>query len=495
MTSAHRIKLVCSLLLFVLHIIFCVTGHGSKAKAESQLQHITPEQKATLEKAYTWGWPMVYLYNMRKSLEMIKKPGLSGGAPVAPVNRLCMRTTPLTAEFKKIPCANPEFVYGFAMLDLSRQPVIVQVPSIDNRFWLIQLGDHRTESFGSLGVQHQTKPGFYAIVGPDWQGDLPTNVNGVFQSPTNLAYVIPRIHIEGPDESLDETLNGLNVYPLSHFDGEVQPMNWKRTKWYPQIGSSSRTSSRFVHPRSFFNDLQEVMEILDPTESEREIYADLRAILKLAHENQELAAAISDLSMELEKTLIEPLFEFNNFGVDVPNNWTTINNGACFGNDIQTRTAVAKSNIFVNKPTEAKYFYSQSDSEGAVLHGSKSYLISLSPNDHPKHDAFWSITVYDADHNLVGASNNTLATISSTSLLKAGSDRRIQIALQTTKPIDVDVNWLPIPEGDFVVYLRVYSPALEVIENRWAPPAIRPSLNSSNKEVLISTGERSYSFE
>ncbi len=102
---------------------------------------------------------MVYLYNMRKSLEMVKKPGLSGGAPVAPVNRLCMRTTPLTAEFKKIPCANPEFVYGFAMLDLSRQPVIVQVPSIDNRFWLIQLGDHRTESFGSLGVQHQTKPG------------------------------------------------------------------------------------------------------------------------------------------------------------------------------------------------------------------------------------------------------------------------------------------------------------------------------------------------
>ncbi len=62
------------------------------------------------------------------------------------------------------------------------------------------------------------------------------------------------------------------------------------------------------------------MEILDPTESEREIYADLRAILKLAHENQELAAAISDLSEELEKTLIEPLFEINNFGVDVPNN-------------------------------------------------------------------------------------------------------------------------------------------------------------------------------
>ena len=62
--------------------------------------------------------------------------------------------------------------------------------------------------------------------------------------------------------------------------------------------------------------------------------------------------------------LVQPLFEFRNFGQQLPHHWSTIANGAAFGTDYFTRTAVAKSNIFVNAPNETKYFYQDLDAEG-----------------------------------------------------------------------------------------------------------------------------------
>ena len=50
-----------------------------------------------------------------------------------------------------------------------------------------------------------------------------------------------------------------------------------------------------------------------------------------------------------------------------PHHSSTISNEAAFGTDYFTRTAVAKSNIFVNAPIETKYFYQDLDASGARL--------------------------------------------------------------------------------------------------------------------------------
>jgi hypothetical protein len=34
--------------------------------------------------------------------------------------------------------------------------------------------DQRTDQFGELGKPYGTAPGFYLLVGPDWDGDVPT---------------------------------------------------------------------------------------------------------------------------------------------------------------------------------------------------------------------------------------------------------------------------------------------------------------------------------
>ena len=62
---------------------------------------------------------------------------------------------------------------------------------------------------------------------------------------------------------------------------------------------------------------------------------------------------------------MKPLLEFHNFGVSLPHHWTTVLNSAEFGTDYYTRTAVAKSNIFINRPRETRYFYQDFDRDGA----------------------------------------------------------------------------------------------------------------------------------
>ena len=51
------------------------------------------------------------------------------------------------------------------------------------------------------------------------------------------------------------------------------------------------------------------------------------------------------------------LFQFRNIGLPLPGHWSTQQNGARFGTDYLSRTAMAKANIFVNQPEETTYFY------------------------------------------------------------------------------------------------------------------------------------------
>ena len=41
-------------------------------------------------------------------------------------------------------------------------------------------------------------------------------------------------------------------------------------------------------------------------------------------------------------SLVKPLFQFRNYGQQLPHNWSTVSNEAAFGTDYFTRTAVGE---------------------------------------------------------------------------------------------------------------------------------------------------------
>src|SRR5271170_5024252 len=120
---------------------------------------------------------------------------MGGIVPVSPANQLCMLRDYIEPQERLVACPNQDVVYGFGILSLDKGPVIIQVPDFGSRFWVYQICDQRTDSFGSLGSMYGSKPGHYLIVGPNWKDETPKGIVDVFHSPTNLGVVIPRVFV------------------------------------------------------------------------------------------------------------------------------------------------------------------------------------------------------------------------------------------------------------------------------------------------------------
>ncbi|MEX7474675.1 DUF1254 domain-containing protein, partial [Mycobacterium adipatum] len=99
--------------------------------------------------------------------------------------------------------------------------------------------DHRTDSFAQLGKQYGTVPGFYAVVGPNWQGTLPDGITGSFRSSTALAAFCPRVFIEDTPEdraAVADLIRQVNIYPLDEFDGTMHVKDWAAVPSFPVPG-------------------------------------------------------------------------------------------------------------------------------------------------------------------------------------------------------------------------------------------------------------------
>ncbi len=88
-------------------------------------------------------------------------------------------------------CPNQDVVYGMGFMSLDEQLVIVQVPDIGERFWVYTMYHARNDQIGHLEKPYGSKPGFYLLAGPNWQGEIPDGIIEVLRSPTALANVIP----------------------------------------------------------------------------------------------------------------------------------------------------------------------------------------------------------------------------------------------------------------------------------------------------------------
>src|SRR5262249_43132068 len=178
--------------------------------------------------------------------------------------------------------------------------------------------------------------------------------------------------------------------------------------------------------------------------------------------------------------LVEPLFQFRNYGLALPYNWTTQINGAQFGTDYFMRTAVAKSNIFVNKPTETKYFYQDLDDAGGRLNGAHRYTVTFAKDALPPVRGFWSLTLYNEHHFFAPNDLKRYSLGTKNRDLKYNPAGSLTIYVQADPPAEaLCTNWLPTPKNeDFSLFVRAYWPKATVLDGEWTPPGAERVLDS-----------------
>ena len=203
-------------------------------------------------------------------------------------------------------------------------------------------------------------------------------------------------------------------------------------------------------------------------------YAQVLAVLAAAKADPEIKRAMTQGAQDADEELVEPLFQFRNYGQQLPHHWSTISNEAAFGTDYFTRTAVGKSNIFVNAPNETKYFYQDLDSNGTRLNSANRYTVTFAKGATPPVHGFWSLSIYNEHHFFVANEIQRFSLGTKNKDLKRGNDGALTIYVQSDKPTDAGqlANWLPAPKGDFSLYVRTYWPKTEATDGQWTPPAV-----------------------
>jgi len=154
------------------------------------------------------------------------------------------------------------------------------------------------------------------------------------------------------------------------------------------------------------------------------------------------------------------------------NGWITMYGLGKPGNGILYKAACAQ--IFpgpVNTSEEAMYWTTSGDGAGHVLSGQRDYIMHFPPGGLPPNDAFWSLTMGDAQNHFVANPLNRYSVSDRTGLVP-NADGSVDIYLQNTAPAGRESNWLPAPSGNFILWLRVYMPGESILRREYVVPPI-----------------------
>jgi len=116
--------------------------------------------------------------------------------------------------------ANADTLYTITWLDVSKEPWILSIPDMKDRYHLFPMLDGWTNVFQDPGKRTTgTKAQKYAITGPGWSGTLPTGITE-YKSPTGMVWVLGRIYCTGTPEdykAVHALQDQVSVVPLSAY--------------------------------------------------------------------------------------------------------------------------------------------------------------------------------------------------------------------------------------------------------------------------------------
>ena len=137
-------------------------------KAPAQL---TEDQAAKVaEDAYVFGYPLVLMDVTKKVSTAVPKPE----GTKAPINQFAhLRAFP-DATYTDVVSPNADTLYSLAWLDVAKEPIVLSVPEMGKRYYLMQIMDDWTNVFANPGTRTTgSGKGDFAIVGPRWTGSCP----------------------------------------------------------------------------------------------------------------------------------------------------------------------------------------------------------------------------------------------------------------------------------------------------------------------------------
>jgi hypothetical protein len=420
-----------------------------------------PQAKALAQEAYVFAYATV---EHDKVLTAI--------AAKLPFNRLYSEPRLFGPQDNKVVSPNNDTFYSRALLDLRGEPVVLEVPAVQGRYYSFQLVDMRTDNLDYIGTRATgNQAGRYLIAGPDWQGELPAGFAGVIRSPSRLVFLLGRTEVKGESDQKDaaKVLMGYALQPLSRVIGGPGP------EALPSLQLPVYEDTKQGPAVALFSTFNALAPLHQWTASEQAKLARFAAIgIKPGETFQPSVDLGEAIAQGAEAGRVQVRAASSQVSVEQQGWFRSPDNVGKFGDDDLTRAAVAWRYIYANDAVEAVYPMALHDVQGQVLDGRQTYRLHFPAGQLPPVNAFWSLTLYDGKTQLLAANPIQRYSLGDRSPdLSYDADGGLTLVLQSDAPTPAQQNnWLPTPEGPFNLLLRLYLPKAGALAGSYRLPTI-----------------------
>lgn len=449
--------------------------------------------------AYVYAYPMVLMELARRQATAVQSP-LDGKAPMNQFGHKASFPDPRAAD---TPWPSADALYSSLWFDVSRTPLVVNLPATGDRYSVLSALDMWSDVFASRGTRTNGKGAqSFVIVGPGWQGSVPAGMD-VIHSPTSTGWLIGWTQAAGPQDyaAVNQIQAGMTASPLAA--PAVRPARGRNAgSVYPQTGPGVGTApigsdlpapaaapalpdgtpaeqAAAMDAASFFALFFDVLRNNPPHANDAPILDRMRRIGldgRRPFSYGSLSPAVQQALTEAQPLAGRRIADgVSRLGTPL-NGWNTVLTGiGTYGTDYARRAAIAYAGLGAPTPEDVLYPVTMSDSKGRALDSNEDYVLHFDKGQLPPANAFWSLHVYNDQYGFAGNPANRYV-LRSTDGLKYNADGSLDIYIQRRDPGERKrSNWLATPAADapFLLSMRLYWPQDTALDGQWAPPPVK----------------------
>ena len=414
-------------------------------------------------------YPYVAMYNVNNKFAM-KQGGW---------NTVDADTQLKDHTMREIARPNNDTLYISALLDLRKDPVILEMPAFDSDYVSLMVTgyDHHVNipmatRLGDFGKPEKIL--FYTERTEGYDGEPVEGVDRVFEASGDFISAVLRIMPHAADEErfnrIVEQMEQVRIETLSEFRGKpAKPIDDIE---FPAVGQRDADI--------FGDNLLEVMQFVfshTTFDADNELdqallaaYEPLGVVPGQPYDAAKVAtidgAKFREVSErvfaeEMARITDEAFKEQELVGKFKPKGETPL--------ELLLFQSVLGP---IGMPATEAVYPAVNTTDGKPLNAMNDYVIRMSADELPPTDVFWSFTLYDLQNGFFIPNDRKKYSVGENAGMQLDEDGGIAVYIAAEKPESVpEENWLPInrKDEDMDVILRLYVPDLEELET-WAPP-------------------------
>jgi hypothetical protein len=359
---------------------------------------------------------------------------------------------------------NDDTHYSVMFADLTKEPLILTVPAIKDRYFSITMTDAYNENLHYVTTRlGDTEGGSFALVGPNFSGKIPKKIKKTFRFPHNFIHFVSRVEVNGKKEDTEKAAAlqmQFRAESLSKFTGKVKedakidlptvPKITNALEWFAYMLKCMQQDPPIARDAHFLKQMELIGLKIDGS-------TDVNALSPIVKKALEKAYLTGQNMVQWYRI---------KGGDPIKKGWVTLYDRGVPEHNYLLRAQYSQTGLNGHTKEEALYVRGNLDEEGGLLDGKNSYVLTIPKDKLPPVGCFWSIITYDNNNDFVKNAQYHYSVGERKAFpLKRNADGSITIYCQNDPPNGELSNWLPTPkEGGFYIVYRMYCPDPKVFD-------------------------------